>query len=102
MAGVKPPISLNLSFIVEERNLVFGGSRGTGGMEDRIEERVAYGRTIRARAVCLIEAHGPEAWAEALRAAEEPGIAAGERAFWESVAARIARQLRTTNAATAA
>ena len=62
-------------------------------MVDRIEERAAYGRTIRERALCLMYAHGPEAWAEAVRAAREPGIAAGERSFWEAVAARIARQL---------
>lgn len=68
---------------------------------DRIEERAAYGRTIRERAVCLLESHGPEAWAEALRAAEEPGIAAGERSFWKAVAARIARQLRHRDASVA-
>ena len=30
--------------------------------------------------------------AEALRAAEEPGVAAAERSFWTAVAARIARE----------
>lgn len=62
-------------------------------MDGRIEERAAYGRTIRERAVCLIDSHGVEAWAEAMRAAHEPGIAAGESSFWEAVAARVARQL---------
>jgi hypothetical protein len=58
-----------------------------------LEERVAYGRSIRQRASCLIDAHGPAAAAEALRAAGEPGLAAAERSFWEAVAARAARQL---------
>ena len=58
-----------------------------------LEERVAYGRSIRQRASCLIDAHGPEAEAEALKAAGEPGLAAAERSFWEAVAARIARHL---------
>jgi hypothetical protein len=56
-----------------------------------IEERVAYGRSIRDRAECLLEAHGPEAEAEALSAAGEPGMAAADRAFWEAVAARVSR-----------
>jgi hypothetical protein len=62
-------------------------------MLDRLESRAAYGRCIRERALCLLEAHGPAAWAEALEAAREPGIAAAERSFWEAVAARVARQL---------
>jgi hypothetical protein len=70
-------------------------------MVDRIEQRAAYGRTIRERAICLMESHGPEAWAEALRAAREPGIAAGERSFWEAVAARIARQIGDREASVA-
>ena len=53
-----------------------------------LEERIAYGRSIRQRASCLIDAHG----AEALGAAEEPGVAAAERSFWMAVAARIARE----------
>ena len=61
-------------------------------MLDHLNERVAYGRSIRDRADCLLEAHGPEARAEALRAADEPGIAAAERSFWHAVAARVARQ----------
>jgi hypothetical protein len=62
-------------------------------MFPNLEERVAYGRSIRQRAICLLEAHGPEAVAEALRAAEEPGLAAAERSFWQAVAARVARHL---------
>ena len=38
------------------------------------------------------EAHGAEARAEALEAAEEQGVAAAERSFWMAVAARIARE----------
>ncbi len=60
-------------------------------MTPALQERVAYGRSIRHRALCLIEAHGPEAAAEALRAACEPGLAAAERSFWEAVAARLVR-----------
>lgn len=70
-------------------------------MVAKIEERAAYGRTIRERAVCLIDSHGPEARAEALRAAEEPGIAAGEQSFWQAVAARIARELARPDASAA-
>ena len=56
-----------------------------------LNERVAYGRSIRDRATCLLEAHGAQARAEALIAAGEPGIPEAERNFWEAVAARIAR-----------
>ncbi len=58
-----------------------------------IEERVAYGRSIRQRAACLLEAHGSMAELEALNAAREPGLAEAERSFWEAVAARVARHL---------
>ena len=60
-----------------------------------LEQRVAYGRSIRQRAICLLEAHGPEAVSEARRAAAEPGLAAAERSFWEAVAPRAARLLET-------
>ena len=70
-------------------------------MVDKIEERAAYGRTIRARATCLLDSHGPEAWGEALLASREPGIAAGERSFWEAVAARVARELGHRDASAA-
>ena len=36
-------------------------------MIPNLEARVAYGRSIRQRAACLLEAHGPEAEAEALQ-----------------------------------
>lgn len=62
-----------------------------GAVFPNIEERVAYGRSIRERADCLVEAHGTDAEAEALRAAREPGVAAAEAAFWVAVAARVAR-----------
>jgi hypothetical protein len=71
-------------------------------MADRLKERAAYGRTIRQRAVCLLEAHGPDAWGEALSAAREPGLADAERSFWEAVAARVARQLGHRGVASAA
>jgi hypothetical protein len=70
-------------------------------MIPNLEARVAYGRSIRQRAACLLEAHGPEAEAEALRAAGEPGLAAAERSFWEAVAARVARHLNTRSFAPA-
>ena len=65
--------------------------RGAWVLLAHLEERVAYGRSIRQRASCLIDAHGPRAEAEALLAAEEPGLAAAEQSFWTAVAARIAR-----------
>ena len=67
------------------------GKRGAWVVFPHLEERIAYGRAIRQRASCLIDAHGAEARAEALRAAEEPGMAAAERSFWMAVAARVAR-----------
>ena len=60
-------------------------------MASFFEERVAYGRSIRQRALCLLDAHGPEAEAEALCAAQEPGITEAERYFLEAVASRLAR-----------
>jgi hypothetical protein len=64
-------------------------------MFPHLEQRVAYGRSIRQRAICLLDAHGAAAEAEARRAAAEPGLAAAERSFWEAVAARVARHLET-------
>ena len=61
-------------------------------MFPNLEARIAYGRSIRQRAICLIEAHGRQAQDEALRAAQEPGLAAADRSFWEAVAARVERQ----------
>lgn len=69
-------------------------------MFPHLEERVAYGRSIRQRASCLVDAHGPRAEAEALQAAEEPGLAAADRSFWTAVAARIARGRAAGGAAT--
>ena len=62
-------------------------------MHPNFEARVAYGRSIRERASCLIEAYGGRAGEEALRAADEPGLAAADRSFWQAVAARLAREL---------
>lgn len=62
-------------------------------MVTHLQERVAYGRSIRDRARCLIESHGEAAASEALRAAREPGLADAERSFWEAVAARVIRHL---------
>ena len=62
-------------------------------MVPHLQERVAYGRSIRERARCLVESHGEAAASEALRAAQEPGLGAAERSFWEAVAARVVRQL---------
>jgi hypothetical protein len=58
-----------------------------------IEDRVAYGRSVRLRALCLLDAHGPLAEAEAWSAAREPGLADAERSFLEAVAGRVSRQL---------
>ena len=74
------------------------GKRGAWVVFPHLEERIAYGRSIRQRASCLIDAHGAEARAEALRAAEEPGIAAAERSFWMAVAARVAREFGQADA----
>ncbi|MFO1141834.1 MAG: hypothetical protein U1E59_05490 [Amaricoccus sp.] len=61
-------------------------------MYPSMEARIAYGRSIRERALCLHEAYGELAAEKAQRAADEPGLAAAERSFWEAVAARLARQ----------
>lgn len=61
-------------------------------MLKHIEERVAYGRSIRSRALWLIEAHGAARAATLARtAAQEPGAAAADRMFWLAVSARIDR-----------
>ena len=60
-------------------------------MHPFFERRIAYGRRISDRAACLLEAHGAGALAEAEGAAAEPGLPEAERAFWQAVAARIAR-----------
>lgn len=66
-------------------------------MVSRLEERVAYGRAIRERASHLLEAHGPGALDAARRAADEPGILAAERSFWEAVADRVTRASTTVS-----
>ena len=60
-------------------------------MITRLEDRSAYGRAIRDRALCLMEAHGEHAEALALDAAAETGLPEPQRNFWEAVARRIAR-----------
>lgn len=60
-------------------------------MRTGLAERIDYGRSIRERADCLIEAHGVLAQGEALKGAREPGLSDADRLFWEAVAARIAR-----------
>jgi hypothetical protein len=62
-------------------------------MFPHLQERVAYGRSIRERARCLLESHGTAAVSEALRAADEPGLAEADRSFWHAVAARVVRML---------
>jgi hypothetical protein len=57
----------------------------------RLHDRVSYGRVIRDRASCLIEAHGIHAEALARDAASEQGMPEAQRVFWEAVADRIAR-----------
>jgi len=69
-------------------------------MVPHLQERVAYGRSIRERARCLIELHGTAAASEALRAAQEPGLAAAELAFRQAVAARVVRHLTQAETAT--
>jgi hypothetical protein len=98
--AVNPSISLNLSLICAKA--IIGRGTGEAAMVEKLAERAAYGRTIRHRAICLLEAHGPEAWGEAISASREPGLAEAERSFWEAVAARIARQLGQRAAAPAA
>jgi hypothetical protein len=60
-------------------------------MEGRLRERVEYGRAIRQRALCLIEAHGVSAPRLCAAAAAEAGLPAADRNFLTMVGARIAR-----------
>lgn len=60
-------------------------------MSPQLEDRIAYGRAIRVRALCLIEAHGRAAEAMVRDATAEAGLPFAERSFLEAVAARIAR-----------
>lgn len=60
-------------------------------MLTHINERVAYGRQIRHRAEVLLDAHGAVAEKVALAASEDEALSESDRAFWRSVAGRIAR-----------
>jgi hypothetical protein len=61
-------------------------------MTPQMKERIAYGRSIRARAACLIDAHGELAQLEARIAAGDRDLTEADRLFWEAVAGRVARQ----------
>jgi hypothetical protein len=58
-------------------------------------DRIDYGRAVRLRAICLIEAHGRGAEAMIRSATAEPGLPIAERTFLEAVAARVARLTAT-------
>lgn len=60
-------------------------------MPPRLRDRIDYGRVVRVRALCLIEAHGAAAGAIVRQASAESGLPIAERAFLEAVAARVAR-----------
>ncbi len=60
-------------------------------MSPRLQDRIVYGRAVRVRALCLIEAHGHDAEAIARDATTDAGLPFAERSFLEAVAARIAR-----------
>lgn len=60
-------------------------------MTPELERRIAYGRSIRERAGCLVEAHGPEAEVQARLAAAMAGAVEAERSFWQAVADRVVR-----------
>ena len=63
-------------------------------MSDMFTKRVDLGRSVRARALCMMEAHGHEAERAAREAAREAGVSAADRNFWELVADRVARNRR--------
>ncbi|MBP7002036.1 hypothetical protein [Amaricoccus sp.] len=63
-------------------------------MRQQLEERLAYGRLVRERALCLMEAHGAAATAVLHDAVAEAGLPIGERMFLEAVGARIDRLAR--------
>ena len=60
-------------------------------MSPRLEDRIEYGRAIRVRALCLIEAHGRAAEAVVRDATADAGLPVAERSFLEAVADRIAQ-----------
>jgi hypothetical protein len=56
-----------------------------------LDDRIALGRAIRARAAATVSARGGLAEAAAWAAARAPGIDETERAFREAVAVRVSR-----------
>ena len=60
-------------------------------MLPRLHDRILYGRAIRVRALCLIEAHGRAAEAVVRDATADEGLPVAERSFLQAVADRIAR-----------
>lgn len=60
-------------------------------MRPELEERIAYGRAVRERALCLIAAHGSDAAPMAREAANDPGLPVADRLFFEAVGRRIER-----------
>lgn len=63
-------------------------------MRQLLEERIAYGRAVRERALCLVEAHGAQAKTVLREAVEEAGLPVGERLFLEAVHDRVDRLFR--------
>lgn len=61
-------------------------------MSPIMKERIAYGRSIRARAACLIDAHGERAQVEARLAAGDRDLSEADRLFWAAVEGRVVRQ----------
>jgi hypothetical protein len=60
-------------------------------MLERLDERIALGRAIRARATATVEERGRLAEAAAWAAARAPDLSGSERDFREKVAMRVSR-----------
>jgi hypothetical protein len=60
-------------------------------MRQGLADRIAYGRSLRVRADCLLDAPGRAAVAPARLAAQVARGAEAERNFWEAVADRVVR-----------
>ncbi len=60
-------------------------------MSPRLRDRIDYGRAIRLRALCLVEAHGHAAEAVVREACAQTGLPVAERCFLAAVAVRLAR-----------
>ena len=60
-------------------------------MSARLRDRIAYGRAVRLRAICLIEAHGDAAGPIVRQASADSGLPIAERSFLEAVAVRVDR-----------